>query len=168
MQCQADNLKVILEQLHTMSQTQNSQADKLTKLEDSSAWKDVKHKTCQSTKKVDSNTATLKKVSLEVSVLSGNVKQLQCSYPPIDAVKLTAQVDDKHKAMMVQVADLTKQVTEIQASLYKQLTSSNAANPQTPSPSAASPHPPSADNPPPTTSSTPPTDFLDPQDVVNI
>ena len=168
MQCQADNLKVILEQLYTLSQTQNSQADKLTKLEDSSAWKDVKHKTCQSTKKVDSNTATLKKVSLEVSVLSGNVKQLQCSYPPIDAVKLTAQVDDKHKVMMVQVADLTKQVTEIQASLYKQLTSSNAANPQTPSPSAASPHPPSADNPPPTTSSTPPTDFLDPQDVVNI
>ena len=150
-----------------MSQTQNSQADKLTKLEDSSAWKDVKHKTCQSTKKVDNNTATLKKVSLEMSVLSGNVKQLQCSYPPIDAVKLTAQVDDMHKVMTVQVADLTKQVTEIQASLYKQLTSSNAANPQTPSPSATIPHTPSADNPP-TTSSTPPTDSLDPQDVVNI
>ena len=156
LQCQADNLKVILEQLHTMSQTQNSQADKLMNLEDSSTWKDVnKHKSCQSTKKVDKNAATLKEVSLEMSVLSGNVKQLQCSYPPIDTVKLTAQVDDMQKVMSVQVAALTQQVTEIQASLYKQLTSPNAANPQTPS----------ADNPP-TTSSTPPTEFLDPQDDI--
>merc|ERR1711954_365527 len=122
-----------------MSQTQNSQADKLMNLEDSSAWKDVRHKSCQSTKKVDKNAATLKEVSLEMSVLSGNVKQLQCSYPPIDTVKLTAQVDDMQKVMTVQVADLAKQVTEIQASLYKQLTSPNAANPQTPSPSADNP-----------------------------
>ena len=100
-----------------------------------------------------------------MSVLSGNVKQLQCSYPPIDTVKLTAQVDDMQKVMSVQVAALTQQVTEIQASLYKQLTSPNAANPQTPSPSATIPQPPSADNPP-TTSSTPPTEFLDPQDDI--
>ena len=166
LQCQADNLKVILEQLHTMSQTQNSQNDKILNLEDSSAWKDVnKHKSCQATKKVDKNAAALKEVSLEMSVLSGNVKQLQCSYPPIDTVKLTAQVDDMQKVMSVQVAALTQQVTEIQASLYKQLTSPNAANPQNPSPSATIPQPPSADNPP-TTSPTPPTEFLDPQDDI--
>ena len=136
-----------MDQLHALSQTQNTFADKLSQLEDSSSWRETKHKSCQSTKKVDSNFASLKKLGLELATLTAQVKELKepCS-PPVGIVKLSAQI-----------TDLNKQVTDIQATLYKQLTSAN-----TPSTSADTPS---------TTTNTPPPTNTDPfgdDDIVDI
>ena len=147
MQAQSENFRAVLDQLHALSQTQNTFADKLSQLEDSSSWRETKHKSCQSTKKVDSNFASLKKLGLELATLTAQVKELKepCS-PPVGIVKLSAQI-----------TDLNKQVTDIQATLYKQLTSAN-----TPSTSADTPS---------TTTNTPPPTNTDPfgdDDIVDI
>ena len=129
----SENTRALFDQLHAHSQTQNSHADRLTQLEDSSAWKETKHKTCQSSKQQNSNTASIKKLSIELATLTAQVKDMLATPPiPIETTKMTAQISDinkqvfdTHNVLTAQVGNLNKQVTDIQATLYKQLTSTN-------------------------------------------
>ena len=50
----------ILDQLHELSRTQNSYADKLSQLEESSSWQETKHKSCQSIKRLTAMQQRLK------------------------------------------------------------------------------------------------------------
>ena len=170
LQSQADNFRHVLDQLHSLSQTQNTHSDRLLTIEDSSTWKDSKHKSCQSTKRVDSNTASLKKLSLEVATLSGQVNEISIDVrsPPIESVKLatqvadlTRQLSDMHNVMSAQIGDLTKQVTDIQATLYKRLTNPNTTVTLTP---IVDTLPATSNTPPPST----PTDPFADEDVLNI
>ena len=147
---QSENIRALFDQLHARSQTQTSHAERLSQLEDSSSWKETKHKTCQSTKKVDSNFASLKKLGLELATLTAQVKEMLTA-PPIETTKMTAQisdidrqVSDTHNVLTAQVGNLNKQVTDIQATLYKQLTSTNTLtlpSVEIPSTSACTPPP---------------------------
>ena len=170
LQSQADNFRHVLDQLHSLSQTQNTHSDRLLTIEDSSTWKDSKHKSCQSTKRVDSNTASLKKLSLEVATLSGQVNEISIDVrsPPIESVKLatqvadlTRQLSDMHNVMSAQIGDLTKQVTDIQATLYKRLTNPNTTVTLTP---IVDTLPATSNTPPPSI----PTDPFADEDVLNI
>lgn len=153
---QSENTRALFDQLHAHSQTQNSHADRLSQLEDSSSWKETKHKTCQSTKKVDSNFASIKKLGLELATLTAQVKEMLTA-PPIETTKMTAQisdinrqVSDTHNVLTAQVGNLNKQVTDIQATLYKQLTSTNTLtlpSVETPSTSACTSPPTNTDPP---------------------
>ena len=147
---QSENTRALFDQLHAHSQTQNSHAERLTQLEDSYSWKEAKHKTCQSTKKVDSNVASIKKLSIELATLTAQVKDMLATPPiPIETTKMTAQISDinkqvfdTHNVLTAQVGNLNKQVTDIQATLYKQLTSTNTLplpSVETPSTSASTP-----------------------------
>ena len=149
---QSENTRALFDQLHAHSQTQNSHAERLTQLEDSYSWKEAKHKTCQSTKKVDSNFASIKKLSIELATLTAQVKDMLATPPiPIETTKMTAQISDinkqvfdTHNVLTAQVGNLNKQVTDIQATLYKQLTSTNTLplpSVEIPSMSANSPPP---------------------------
>ena len=160
---QQENNRSILDQLHELSRAQNSYADKLAQLEESSSWRETKHKSCQAVKKVDNNAAAIKRLNTELAVLTSRVNELTQELPPqelappppppptLEIVNLPAQL-----------SDLNRQMSDMQAALLKQL----QANPPS---SGANTLPPDA-NTPSTSASTSPSSTSDPlgDDVVNI
>ena len=160
---QQDNNRSILDQLYELSKTQNSYAEKLSQLEEASSWRETKHKSCQSIKKVDSNAAALKRLHTELAVLTSRVNVLTQEPPtqelapppppppPLEIVNLPAQIND-----------LNRQMSDMQAALLKQL----QANPPLPCANTLSPDA----NTPSATAKTPPSPTSDPlpDDILNI